>query len=409
MLPEKVRELAVAIDGHAAGQLIKRSVYEYRYLDPRPDQPAMALLMPASQQATWQDGDLFAVMDQNLPEGDLFMRLRALFPKQPMTPMRLLALVGANGIGRLGFSLPDADPAPPAPALDRATLLKTAYTPEVFDELVRAYLSTGAGIAGMQPKIMVPERPTVPVPSLIVKAASPSYPGLAANEYLCLKAAQHAGIATPTFELSDDGQMLVLDRFDLVARPDRRIERLGFEDIAALAGLRVRDVLSDRKYQGSYQRVAELLKQLQLPRENLHRFFEQVAFTVMVRNGDGHLKNFGVLYRSSQEAWLAPMFDVVTTAIYRYTRYEGGPELEDRTLALKLFAGRHHGKAYPTTEELLTFGRKVCEVSQPAQVLQRIAAAMAEVLDQARGDTRVPPGLLGQMAATWESGMAYAR
>lgn len=35
----------------------------------------------------------------------------------------------------------------------------------------------------MQPKIMVPERPTIPIPSLIVKAASESYPGLAVNEY----------------------------------------------------------------------------------------------------------------------------------------------------------------------------------------------------------------------------------
>jgi serine/threonine-protein kinase HipA len=99
----------------------------------------------------------------------------------------------------------------------------------------------------------------------------------------------------------------------------------------------------------------------------LHRFFEQVAFTVMVRNGDGHLKNFGVLYRSAEDAWLSPMFDVVTTSIYRYRRYDGGPELEDRTLALKLFAGRHQTKAYPTTEELIHFGRKICE-GTPAQV-----------------------------------------
>jgi serine/threonine-protein kinase HipA len=200
----------------------------------------------------------------------------------------------------------------------------------------------------------------------------------------------------------------VLDRFDLTQTSAGPIERLGFEDIAALAGLRVRDVLSDRKYQGSYQRVAELLKQLQLPRENLHRFFEQVAFTVMVRNGDGHLKNYGVLYRSPGEAWLAPMFDVVTTSIYRYTRYEGGPELEDRTLALKLFADKHGSKAYPTTEELHTFGRKVCEVSQPAMVLQRIAAAMDEVLLEAMSDERIPRWLLGQMDSVWRNGMAYA-
>lgn len=408
MLPDRIAQLEVAIAGQTAGQLLRRSIYEFRYLDPRPDQPCVALLMPASAQATWQDGDLFPVMDQNLPEGDLFLRLRALFPKQPLTPMHLLALIGGNGIGRLGYRIPGAEPPPSAPVLAREALLHTAYSPEVFDDLVRAYLSTGAGIAGLQPKIMVPDRPTVPIPSLIVKAASPAYPGLAANEYLCLKAAQRAGIATPGFELSDDGQMLLLDRFDLVETASGRLERLGFEDIAALAGLRVRDVLSDRKYQGSYQRVAELLKQLQLPRESLHRFFEQVAFTVMVRNGDGHLKNFGVLYRHAGDAWLAPMFDVVTTSIYRYARWSGGPELEDRTLALKLYAGRHQTRAYPTTDELLTFGRKVCEVARPAEVLQRIAAAMGEVLDEAQRDPRIPGDLLAKMAPVWADGRVHA-
>ena len=408
MLPDRIAQLAVSLGDAPCGQLIKRSTYEFRYLDPRPDQPAVALLMPASRQLTWQDGDLFPVMDQNLPEGDLYMRLRAMFHKQPLTPMHLLALSGTNGIGRLGYRLTDAATAVPPPPISRSALLKTAFTPQVFDELVHAYLGTGAGIAGMQPKVMVPDRATVPIPTLIVKSAGPAYPGLAANEFLCLQAAQRAGIETPAFDLSDDGQMLVLDRFDLAPTTGGALERLGFEDIAALAGLRVRDVLSDRKYQGSYQRVAELLKQLQLPRENLHRFFEQVAFTVMVRNGDGHLKNFGVLYRSAADIRLAPMFDVVTTAIYRYTRYAGGPELEDRTLALKLFAGRHRTRAYPGTDELLHFGRQVCELSDPAEVLRRIAQAMDQVLKQARRDARIPKPLLSDMAAAWRDGMAHA-
>lgn len=408
MLPDKIPLLEVAIDGSHAGQLIKRSTYEYRYLDPAPDQPVVALLMAAARQITWQDGDLFAAMDQNLPEGDLFLRLRALFPKQAMTPMHMLALIGDNGIGRLGYRQPDTAAPPPAPPMRREELLRTAFTPEVFDALVRAYLSTGAGIAGMQPKIMVPERTTVPVPSLIVKAASPAYPGLAANEYLCLTAARRAGITTADVALSDDGQMLVVDRFDLETGVDGSVRRLGFEDIAALAGLRVRDVLADRKYQGNYQRVAELLRQLLMPAENLHRFFEQVAFTVMVRNGDGHLKNFGVLYRSPRDVWLAPMFDVVTTSIYRYARYDGGPELEDHTLALKLFAGKHATRAYPSIRELLHFGREVCGVNQPGEVLGRIAAAMEETLAEAHGDSRIAPALLRQMKEAWQSGLAYA-
>ncbi len=401
MLPERIRQLDVQIAGTVAGQLLKQSVYEFRYLrGDDPHQAALSLVMPATR-PTYQDGDLFPVMDQNLPEGDLYLRLRALFPKQALTPMHLLALIGANGIGRLGFGLPGAAPVPPARTLSRATLLATAYTTEVFDDLVAAYLATGAGIAGMQPKIMVPDRATIPIPTLIVKAASPAYPGLAANEFLCLSAARRAQIDVPGFDLSHDGQMLVLDRFDVL--PDG--SRLGFEDIAALMGLRVRDTQSDRKYQGSYQRVAELLQALRLPTSSLQRLFEQVAFMATVRNGDGHLKNFGVLYTSAADARLAPMFDVVTTAIYRYRRYDGGPELEDRTLALKLFAGKGETRAYPSTARLLDFGRRVCGVAQPAHVLQRITTAMSETLAAARTDERIPRELLSSMAEAWEPGM----
>ena len=403
MLPEQIKLLEVSIAGQLKGQLLRQSRCEFRYLDADASQPPVGLLMPA-QQLTYEDGDLFPVMDQHLPEGDLFMRLRQLFPKQALTAMHLLALVGANGIGRLGYALPGHGPAPNASVLSRQTLLETTFTPEVFDDLVSAYLSTGAGIAGMQPKIMVPDRPTISIPTLIVKAGSQAYPGLAANEFLCLRAAQRAGIQTPDFDLSYDGQLLLLDRFDI--EPDG--QRLGLEDIASLMGLRVRDTLADRKYHGSYQHIADVLKLLQLPEVNLHRFFEQVAFTIMVRNGDGHLKNYGVLYRTPKDIWLAPMFDVVTTSIYRYQRYGGGPELEDRTMALKLFSGKGQTRSYPDTAELLRFGRTVCGVERPGAVLEKIAQAMASVLDDARNDVRVPVATLAAMRDAWLIGMTYA-
>jgi serine/threonine-protein kinase HipA len=410
MIPDRIPQLEVSIAARAgAGQLLKSSTYEFRYLQAAPEQPSVALLMPATARLTWTDGDLFAPMDQNLPEGDLFMRIRALFPKQQTTAMHLLAFIGDNGIGRLGYRIPGAVPPSSATPLSKETLLATTYSSDVFNDLVVAYLSTGAGIAGMQPKIMVPEvRMTVPIPTLIVKAASEAYPGLAANEFLCLRAANHAGIETPIFDLSHDGKLLVLERFDAVLNADSSVERLGFEDIAALSGQRVRDTLSDRKYHGSYQRIAELLRQLQLPQSSLDRFFAQVAFSIMVRNGDAHLKNFGLLYRDHRDMWLAPMFDVVTTAIYRYTQYAGGPELEDRTLALKLFAGKHATKAYPTPDELLAFGSKVCNVQTPALVLRRIAQGMQQALDEAKFDERIPRDLLSKMREAWQSGTAYA-
>jgi serine/threonine-protein kinase HipA len=99
----------------------------------------------------------------------------------------------------------------------------------------------------------------------------------------------------------------------------------------------------------------------------------------------------------------------VTTAIYKYTQYPGGPELEDHTLALKLFAGKHATKAYPTTEELLDFGRRICGVRQPAHTLQTIAEAMRQTLREAKGDSRIPADLLARMQGAWESGMKHAR
>ena len=404
MLPEKIKLLDVVIGRNGSGQLLHQSRFEFRYLDASPGQAAVGLLMPPSK-LTYEDSALFPVLDQNLPEGDLFMRIRQMFPKQPLTAMHLLVLAGGNGIGRLGFSIPGIAPAPQAPVISRAQLLSTAFTPAVFDELVRAYLSTGAGVAGMQPKIMVPVRATIPIPTVIVKAASAAYPGLAANEFLCLKAASAAGILTPGFDLSDDGQMLLVDRFDI----DANGERIGFEDVASLMGLRVRDTLSDRKYHGSYERIADVLKMLRLPDSDLHRFFEQVAFTVMVANGDGHLKNFGVLYSNANDVRLAPMFDVVTTRIYRYARLQGGADLEDQTLALKLFAGKGQTRTYPTTDELLRFGREVCRVTVPQSVIARIAQAMSDTLVQARQDARIPPTTLSDMATLWDRGMAYVR
>ena len=83
--------------------------------------------------------------------------------------------------------------------------------------------------------------------------------------------------------------------------------------------------------------------------------------------------------------------------------------IPSRRVALKLFAGKGHTKAYPTTEELLLFGSKVCGVAKPALVLARIAEGMQKTLDQAGGDQRIPKDLLEKMRDTWTDGMTYAK
>lgn len=405
MLPERIRLLDVDVNGAPSGRLAHASTFTFDYGRDDPAQPWVSLLMPPATLHFDGGGALFPAMDMNLPEGYLFQQIREFFPKQAITPMHLLALMGHNGIGRLGYRLPDA-PAPASVAVvNKADLLASGNGPALFQQLMQAYLSTGTGISGIQPKIMVPDRAAVPVPTLIVKFAAERYPGLSANEFMCLTAARLAGIEVAPFDLSEDGSLLVIDRFDIA--PDG--SRLGFEDMAALTGRRVRDLLSDRKYHGSYEQMAQALRAINLPAPQLARFFEQLAFMAMVRNGDGHLKNFGVLYSDVADVRLAPMFDVVTTAIYTYQRYEGGPALEDHTMALRLLAGSRGTKTYPSAADLLDFGRRVCGVASPGAVIERIAQGMSQALAQCATDARIPAPLHGQMAAAWEYGLVLAR
>jgi serine/threonine-protein kinase HipA len=47
------------------------------------------------------------------------------------------------------------------------------------------------------------------------------------------------------------------------------------------------------------------------------QFFATLVLSVLLRNGDAHLKNFGVLYVSPGDSVaLAPVYDVVTTTVY---------------------------------------------------------------------------------------------
>jgi serine/threonine-protein kinase HipA len=291
------------------------------------------------------------------------------------------------------------------PTISRQSILHSTAGSALFEQLLDAYLSTGAGISGVQPKVMVPSsekaRASIAIPDLIIKTEGPEYPGLSANEFMCLTAAAAAGIKTPTFDLSADGSILVIDRFDIAEDG----QRLGFEDIAALKGLRVLDRLSTRKYEGSYEDVARVIGLLlSSPDDSLHRFFEQLAFSVMVRNGDAHLKNFGLLYDTSDDAQLAPMFDVVTTAIYEYERASGVLDV-DRTLALKL----NKSNAYPTTKELVDFGKVHCRVSSPQEVIERIAEGMSQTLVKTSQDDRIGKALHQKMALAWEPGLGYMR
>ena len=118
---------------------------------------------------------------------------------------------------------------------------------------------------------------------------------------------------------------------------------------------------------------------------------------MVVRNGDAHLKNFGILY-DDESRWFAPLFDVVTTTIYPYER--DGVQVTDRTMALRLVSQGSRG--YPLAEEFVTFGREHCEMSDPREKIAAITSAMHETLAVAPRDSRVPRSTLRAMKLEWE-------
>ena len=191
----------------------------------------------------------------------------------------------------------------------------------------------------------------------------------------------------------------------------------------------MRDRLSSRKYIGSYDDVASALQLVctDAPAA-LRQFFAYLALSVLLRNGDAHLKNFGVLYDepglghqanyrstdlSSQASnpapnvWLSPLYDQVTTTLYTYER-PGGIETVDPTMALKLRRGTRSGdkspaRSYPGRKALEQFGRDVCGVQTPSAVIAQISDGMSQALQLARRQTSIPPALCQRMAVIWDA------
>ena len=205
-------------------------------------------------------------------------------------------------------------------------------------------------------------------------------------------AAERCGLEVPAVELAAEGRLLIVRRFDL----DGSGGYLGFEDFCVLNGL-----ATDDKYLGSYQDVAERIREFVSPHrvhDAMEQYFLMLALTCGVRNGDAHLKNFGVLYGHAEaEIRLAPAYDIVSTT----------PYLPNDSLAL-LFGG---SKFFPQRKALVTFGRRFCglterRVSQLLDwVVHGMESTLADIADYRDGHPEFT-GVGERMLAVWREGMA---
>ena len=301
--------------GHSHSGLLARERHKYIYTyAPVADTSVQVSLTMPPRLESWVSRELHPIFQMNLPEGALLEAIRRAIAKiVGEDDLFILRVTGGNQMGRNRFALPDDNfPAIHETPESLDELITYPDATELFHELVSKY-ALRSGVSGVQPKVLLDasERKTMTTSGFIVKSWGSDYPFLAANEYFCMTAAHRAGLRTPEFFLSDNGGLFIMRRFDL----GNDGSPLGFEDLCSLQALG-----TAQKYASTYERVAKTIRnfvsgpRLMAARE---QFFSTLALSAMLRNGDAHLKNFGVLYdRPDGIVELAPVYDLVTTTAY---------------------------------------------------------------------------------------------
>lgn len=307
--------LAVWVANDRAGTVARadRRHHVFAYTPSAPQSLQVSLTMPVRLES-WASRDLHPVFQMNLPEGALLDTIRRAVAKlMNGDDLSILRVTGGNQIGRNRFTSIDAEnPSLPEAPESLQELLTFPDTAELFHELMERY-AMRSGISGVQPKVILDatDRATLTTSGYIVKSWGAEFPQLAANEYFCMTAAKRAGLPVPEFYLAENGGLFVMKRFDLT--PEGR--SLGFEDMCSLQG-----VGTAHKYASSYERVARSIRDFVSPEYQLQareQFFKMLVLSLMVRNGDAHLKNFAVVYEAADSVVrLSPVYDVVTTTAY---------------------------------------------------------------------------------------------
>ncbi len=277
----------------------------------------VSLTMPVRTESYVWDDQLPPVLQMNLPEGYLLQVLQEQFgPHVGASPIALLSVIGRNMVGRIQVAAPGATLSEPANAIEVSALLRGDNSEEAFAELVRQHATSG--VSGVVPKFLDSQNESsaafkkisVITRRHIIKGSSHALPFIALNEHLCM---QVAARVTPTAktEVSDDGQALVVHRFDV---DDDGQPLRGMEDFCSLLGLR-----PAAKYDTTWERIARAVRD-HVPGERRLETYRQLATTLLLtyalRNADCHAKNLALLYTTRADAQLSPTYDMLTTNVY---------------------------------------------------------------------------------------------
>lgn len=272
-----------------------------------------------------------------LPEGDARAVVARQFHVSPHNPAQLIRVLGRDCAGDV-MVIGEDDPVQP-PARDRYVALPgglEAIARDPLREVAELRAAHRLSLAGAQEKIALyhDDRASLQQGWFVPVDGSPSshivkpqvgerFPHLALNEFLCMSAASRVGVeAAEVSVLFPASPLLIVRRYDRAMRADRTaaglrlLDRVHQEDACQALGLD-----SSAKYEGertSYlSQVASLVMAYAgRPADDLRALHRLVLFDYVIGNCDAHLKNYSLIWESSDAVRLAPAYDLVSTAVY---------------------------------------------------------------------------------------------
>ena len=340
------RQLAVWLSGHLVGTLAQidgRLSFSYapQWLmnaEARPLSQSLPLQPePFDDRAT---RPFFAGL---LPEGDKRKLVALALHVSRQNDFALLDGIGGECAGAVTLLEPGQAPQ----ATEVTNAVRWLATPDllrVLDDMPRRPMLAGEqdmrlSLAGAQDKLPVVAQweagqvhiglPRFGSPSThILKPAIPGIEGSVFNEGFCLALA-HAlklDVARAAIHSVEDRAYLLVERYDRQRTPEGQWARLHQEDFCQALGLP-----PETKYQNEggpdlAQAFALLRRATRPSAPHILKLLDFVIFNAMVGNHDAHSKNFSLLY-TPQGAVLAPLYDVLSTAVY--------PRLTDK-MAMKI-------------------------------------------------------------------------
>jgi serine/threonine-protein kinase HipA len=294
-----------------------------------------------------------------LPEATARIGVARRFGLSEADGFGLLSALGADCAGAVVVLPVDRSPLPERSGVE---LLSVANLESLVGELPRRPLGVSAdpdgvrlSLGGVQDKLVLTRSadgrfglPKGGWPSTcLVKPDYGHYEDIAANEAFCMRVAAGVGLDAAVTELFMVGQTpcLYVERFDRSIGRDGAISRIHQEDMCQALGL-----LPAAKYEEnggpSVAAIVGLLRTLGSPRAavDINAFVKAVLVSFLLGNSDAHGKNFALLYESDAAMRLAPLYDIVSTAVY--------PEVTSR-LAMRIGGVDDPADVGPAAWELL--------------------------------------------------------